>query len=260
MKSLLTGVALSLLLLSFAEAGQIKLAEGGKATATIVTPENANVKIGLAASDLQHYVEKICGVKLPIKADGKRVEGTGLYIGECEGSPACTLAKSGASWEGYVIEEKDGSLYFTGLNPTPIAFGVYSFIEDDLGVRWFAPGELWEKVPKAATPGSLSVEVHSRTVIPQTSPRVWSGHNWAPIWEDWNRRNKTGLSEVISKRNFQNKIHQIFPVEKYAKEHPEYYPLMRNGKRFFPPKPAPNSRADRHWRPCESNPEVQKSS
>ena len=258
MKSVLTLAALSLWLLSFVEAGQIKLAEDGKATATIVTPENAPGKIELAALDLQKYIERICGVKLPIQADGKQVNGTGLYIGECEGAPICTLPKSGASWEGYVIAEKEGSLYFTGLNPTPVAFGVYSFIEDDLGVRWFAPGDLWEKVPKSTTPGSLSVEARPRTVIPQTSPRVWSGHNWAPIWEEWSRRNKTGLSEVISKRNFQNKIHEIFPVEKYAKEHPEYYPLMTNGKRFFPPKRVPNSRADRHWRPCESNPEVQR--
>ena len=252
MKSLLTVVALSLWLLSFADAGQIKLAEGGKAAATIVTPKNADGKIELAALDLQKYIEKICGVKLPIQADGKKVNGTGLYIGDCEGSPACTLAKSGASWEGYVIEEKEGSLYFTGLNPTPITFGVYSFIEEDLGVRWFAPGDLWEKVPKSAKPGTLSVAARSRTVIPHISPRIWSAHNWAPMWNDWNIRNKTTLSEVISKRNFQNKIHQIFPVEKYAKEHPEYYPLMANGKRYIPDKD------DRRWRPCESNPEVQR--
>ncbi len=252
MKRMLIGLVLSGLLLWSSQAGELKLAEDGKPMATIVTSTKKSERISKAAQDLQKYVEKICGVKLPIKTDGKQVAGTGLYIGACEGAPECTLEKAGASWEGYVITAKDGNLYFTGLNPTPIAFGVYSFIEDDLDVRWFAPGDLWEKVPKAAKAGSLSVAVRSRTVIPHISPRIWSGHNWAPIWNDWNIRNKTPLSEVISKRNFQNKIHQIFPVEKYAKEHPEYYPLMMNGKRYIPPK------GDRYWRPCESNPEVQK--
>ena len=249
-----TSIILGLLMLCIysTNAQQIDLAKNGKPLATIVIPAKAPSCINSAALDLQKYVEKICGVKLPIQQDGKKVSGTGLYIGECEGSPACPLAKSGASWEGYVIEAKEGSLYFTGLNPTPVAFGVYSFIEDDLGVRWFAPGDLWEKVPKSATPGTLTVSVRPRTVIPQTSPRIWSSHNWAPIWNEWNLRNKTRLSEVISKREFQNKIHQIFPVEKYAETHPEYYPLMPNGKRYIPPK------GDRYWRPCESNPEVQK--
>ena len=252
MKRLFVGLALSAMLLWSSHAGEIKLAEGGKPLATIVTPPKSGIKIVNAAKDLQAYVVKICGVKLPIRTDGKRVNGTGLYIGECEGSPQCTLEKSGKSWEGYVIDEKEGNLYFLGLNPTPVAFGVYSFIEDDLGVRWFAPGELWEKVPKAAKPGALTVNVRPRTVIPETSPRIWSAHNWAPIWDEWDIRNKTNLSEVISRRNFQNKIYQIFPVEKYGKSHPEYYPLMTNGKRYIP------IAGDKHWRPCESNPEVQR--
>ncbi|MBQ6471430.1 MAG: DUF4838 domain-containing protein [Victivallales bacterium] len=233
-------------------AKSIRLAEDGKPLATIVTPAKTPEKIRTAALDLQRYVEKICGVKIPIHEDGRQVAGTGLYIGDCEGAPACTLAKTGANWEGYVIEEKDGSLYFTGLNPSPVAYGVYSFIEDDLGVRWFAPGDLWEKVPTSAKPGTLAVAARPRTVIPHISPRVWSAHNWAPMWDEWNIRNKTAPSEVISMRNFQNRIHLIFPVDKYAKEHPEYYPLMENGKRYIPRKD------DRHWRPCESNPEVQK--
>ena len=258
MKRMMMGIVLSAMLLWPALGVELKLAEGGKPLATIVTPAKPDSKIKQAANELQKYVEKICGVKLPIKMNGKRVAGTGLYIGQCEGSPACTLEKAGKSWEGYQIVEKDGSLHFLGLNPTPVAFCVYSFIEDDLGVRWFAPGDLWEKVPKAATQGTLAVDVRPRTVIPGTSPRIWSSHDFAPMWKEWNIRNKTCLSEVISRRNFQNRIYAIFPVEKYAKEHPEYYPLMPNGKRYIPPKRDVPLRGDNHWRPCESNPEVQR--
>ena len=252
MKQLLNCLLMTALLAFASHAAEIKLAENGKAMATIVTPAKAKPPVKKAAEDLQKYIQEICGVQLAINADGKPVEGKGLYIGNCKGSPKCTLENAGASLEGYVIEEKDGNLYFLGLNPTPIAYGVYSFLEDDLGVRWYGPGELWEKVPKSAKPGTLAVDVKSRTVIPQTSPRIWSGHHWAQMWKDWNLRNKTNQSEVVSKRNFQNKIHMIFPPEKYGKEHPEYYPLMTNGKRYIPKK------GDRDWRPCESNPEVQK--
>lgn len=248
----LSAVLLMAALSSCCSSKRIVLAEANQPKATIVLPPKAPAVVETAANALQEYIRKISGVTLPINKDGKKLAGTGLYIGNCEDAPKCELPKSGANWEAYMITEKDGSLYFNGLNPSPIAFAVYSFIEDDLGVRWFAPGELWEKVPKAKTPGSLSVCTSSRTVIPGTSPRIWSSHDFAPIWKEWNFRNKTVQSEVVSKRNFQNKLHFIFPVEKYAKEHPEYYPMMKDGKRFIPPKNFI------YWRPCESNPEVQK--
>jgi len=87
---------------------------------------------------------------------------------------------------------------------------------------------------------------------PSTSPRIWSGHEWVDSWKDWSRRNKAVLSEVVPRREFQNNIYRVFPAETYAKDHPEYYPLI-NGKRWIPP-----AGAEGLWRPCESNPEVRR--
>ena len=253
MKSMLLKVfLLSILLTGAVHASEIYLAKDGKPQMTIVIPAKYNKSISDAAHTLRNYIEKICGVKLAINKDGKRVPGKAFYIGACQGAPRCDLPKSGANWEGYVITEKDGDVYFNGLNPTPIAMGVYSFLEDDLGVRWFAPGELWELVPKSKTPGTLKVDVKSRTVVPQTSPRIWSGHYFGDEWTSWSRRNKIGSSEIVSKRNFQNMLSRILPPEKYGKTHLEYYPMMPDGKRFVPPV------GSVAWRPCESNPEVQK--
>jgi len=69
-----------------AAADPLFLARDGKPAATIVIPANAPERISLAATELQHYVAKICGVELPIRRDGNRIEGTGLYIGRCEPS------------------------------------------------------------------------------------------------------------------------------------------------------------------------------
>ena len=253
MKNILLYVLVSAFALTGSlQAGVIVPARNGKPQMTIVIPAKHNKTISIAAHTLQEYIEKICGVKLAINKDGKRVATKAFYLGACQGAPQCKLPKSGANWEGYVITEKNGDVYFNGLNPTPIAMGVYSFLEDDLGVRWFAPGELWELVPKSKTPGTLKVDVKSRTVVPQTSPRVWAGHNYGDEWTSWNRRNKVGSSEVISKRNFQNMMLNALPPEKYGKTHPEYYPLLPDGKRYIPAKGNP------YWRPCESNPQVQK--
>jgi len=240
---------LLLMLSSLAHAEPTTLARAGQPTATIVLPAQADPKLEGGALDLQHYVKAICGVELPINRDGAKVDGVGLYIGQCAPTTEADLPEAGLNPETYAIRVRDGSVFFAGRWPTPVRFAVDSFIENCLGVRWFAPGELWEYVPKGK-PGELTVNVREVVKVPSTSPRVWSGHAWTEDWNAWNLRNKTVLSEVVPRRQFQNFLNQVFPPEKYAQEHPEYYPLI-DGKRWIPP---PGS--DSYWRPCESNPDV----
>ena len=234
-----------------AHAAKVVLAVGGQPAATIVIPANANDKERLAAADLQHYVKAICGVELPLKTDGKAVAGTGLYIGKCEPTQDSDFPGKDLNPETYAIHVRAGGVFFTGRYPTPTYFAVASFLEDNLGVRWFAPGEEWEYVP-TGKPGELTVDVRDVVSVPGTSPRVWSGHAWNDDWKTWDLRNKAVLSEVVPRRQFQNFVHRVFPPEKYGATHPEYYPLI-GGKRWIPPPGA-----DSHWRPCESNPEVQR--
>ncbi len=232
---------------AFAE--PVVLAKAGKPAATIVIPKQASSREILAARELRHYVEAICGVELPLNQDAKKVAGTGLYIGGCEPTTEADFPAEDLNPETYAIRVRDGSVFFTGRHPTPTYFAVISFIEDALGVRWFAPGEQWEYVPDGQA-GELVVEVNEVVKVPDTSPRVWSGHSWNEKWAAWNLHNKTILSEVVPRRQFQNRLYTVFPPEKYAETHPEYYPLI-DGERWIPP-------GGSNWRPCESNLEVQR--
>ncbi|HCU34452.1 MAG TPA: hypothetical protein DGT21_03105 [Armatimonadetes bacterium] len=231
-------------------ADHITLATGGKPAATIVIPAQANDKERLAAEDLKHYVQAICGVELPINADGRAVTGTGLYVGNCEPTQDGDIPGGDLNPETYAITVRDGSIFFNGRYPTPTHFAVSTFIQDTLGVRWFAPGDEWEWVPEGAA-GELSVEAESLTWTPTTSPRIWSGHQWTDDWKTWSLRNKSVVSEIVPRRQFQNRIHAVLPPSKYGESHPEYYPLIGR-KRWVPPDDG-----FRYWRPCESNPEVQ---
>lgn len=237
--------------LGAASAERVTLARAGKPAATIVIPAAAPERVQWAAGELQQYVKKISGVTLPLNTDGQRVPGVGLYIGQCEPTTAADLPPAKANPETYAIRVRGGNLFFTGHHPTPTAFAVVSFLEENLGVRWFAPGELWEYVP-AGKPGELTVNVRSRVKTPDTSPRIWSGHAWTESWQTWNLRNKTVLSEVVPQRQFQNNVYRALPVSRFSKTHPEYYPLMKDGRRWMP-----TDDSSRYWRPCESHPEVQ---
>ncbi|NUP98440.1 MAG: DUF4838 domain-containing protein, partial [Armatimonadetes bacterium] len=200
-----------------------------------------------AAEDLVHYLGRRIGVPPALARDGKAVAGPAIYVGRCEATLETDLPDPKLGPECYAVRQREGSLYLLGRYSTPSAFAVYDFLQRELGIRWYAPGELWEYVP-APAPG-LTCEVTERVVVPDTSPRVWSGHQWTPSWQRWNLRNRTMPSEVVPRRQFQNFLYQVFPPAEYAASHPEYYPLV-NGKRYIPP-------ADyRYWRPCESNPEV----
>lgn len=227
----------------------ITLAHGGRAAATIVIAADASQMAQKGAAELQEDVRKICGVELPIHRDGRAVAGTGLYIGRCQPTQETDFPDQKLNPEAYAITVRGGSVYFNGRYPTPTFFAVASFIEDDLGVKWFAPGELWTYIPQG-TAGELAVEVNSRVSVPDVSPRIWSGNGWFEDWKNWNLRNKAVQSEVVQRRNFQNNMYRIFPPSQYARTHPEYYPLI-DGKRWIPA-----SDAAAHWWPCISNPEV----
>ena len=245
-------IIMAVMMLAFPVCGgwaeMVRLAEKGLPVATIVVPAGADGKIVVAARDLQRYIHAISGVTLALKTDGKKVVGPGLYIGQCEPTAEADLPGKDLNPETYAIHVRDGDVFFTGRWPSPTAFAVYSFIENSLGVRWFAPGVLWEYAPEGEM-GALAVDVSDVVKAPDTSPRIWSGHHWTQEWTDWQMRNKTVQSEVVPRRQCQNFLHKIFPPERYGKTHPEYYPLI-NGQRYVP---KPDERA---WRPCTSNPDV----
>jgi len=235
---------------SVASAAMLTLAEDGEAKATIVLQENANERLTQAAQDLQHYLSKIAGVKIPLVEDNGEISGVVLNVGSTKASRQNDRLPKKGNPESYRITVRDNAIFFEGRYPTSSAFAVYEFLEKQLGVRWFAPGADWEFVPENPSPGTLVVDVKDSQTIPETSPRVWSGHDWTEEWTRWNLRNRTVQSERVPKRNFQNQMYRIFPPSKYAKSNPEYFPLV-DGKRWIPP-----SDEYRNWWPSMGNEEV----
>jgi hypothetical protein len=234
------------------QAAPLTLVKDGRPNATIVLQANAPEPLKAAATDLQKYVQKMSGVELPLTADGNDVPGTTLNIGKTVSSQASDLPDSKLNPETYAITQRGDDVYFCANYPSPTAFAVYSFLQDNLGVRWFAPGDDWEYVPQLKNKNTLTVDVTNVVSVPGTSPRIWSGHQWTPAWKTWEWRNKAIISEKVPRRNFQNNMFRIFPQSKYRMTHPEYYPLV-SGKRWIPKD---DKEAD--WWPCIGSPEVQR--
>jgi len=237
---------------STAQAGPLTLVKNNQPNATIVLAANATAPMQEAAADLQKYIQKISGVQLPLKTDGKDVAGITLNVGKTASTQNSDLPDAKLNPETYAIHQRNDDIYFEGNYPSPTAFAVYSFLQDQLGVRWFAPGDDWEYVPSNANKSTFTVNVKDVVSVPGTSPRVWSGHSWFDDWKAWDLRNKAVVSEKVERRNFQNNMYHIFPPSKYAKTHPEYYPLI-NGKRWIP-----KDDNQRYWWPAIGDPNVQR--
>jgi hypothetical protein len=219
----------------------------------IVVAEEAGPGVRYAAGEFQKYFESASGLRLPIEKDTERA-GRNLFIGA---SSAMEKSGVGFSVAGFGPEDlrivlRDGNIAIAGGGPRGTLYGVYTFLEDYLGVRFLTadhthvpPVGKWRVVGPA-----------DRFYHPPLAMR-WSYYgeiNRNPTFAARMRVNTvTGDAKLGGKTGITNISHSFFrqiPSQKYGKEHPEYYCLI-DGKRLADVK---NDGYDNE--PCLTNPEV----
>src|SRR5258707_1079197 len=126
----------------------LALVDKGKSSFRIVIATNALASEHYAAEELQTYLQKMSGAKLPIITDNERVRSREILVGQSAhvqklGLQA-GLEKLGP--DSFTILTHGRDLMIAGGQPRGTLNGVHAFLEEKLGVRWFTP-EL-EVVPK----------------------------------------------------------------------------------------------------------------
>jgi hypothetical protein len=175
----------------------VTLTENGKPKATIVIAKDAlgaatepttdqihsaqpsSNKAAAAALDLQTYIEKISGAKLPIVSDEKDPGGAVVLVGRSAltrefDSKIPTGLTPTRDEEGCVIITKGDRLLLAGNDAPPYhgtEYAVAAFLHR-LGVRWYMPGDFGDFVPKQATIKVDALNVSSR---PDFKMRNWWG-------------------------------------------------------------------------------------
>jgi len=248
---------------------KVVVVKDGKALATIVVSEKASRGEIFAADELQTYVKKSTGILLPIKKDDEHVSGNIIAVGRTRVNTNSKLGFDNLPREGFRIKTRWKVLSLVGKDDAGTLFAVYTLLEKHLGVRWFWPGELGEVVPQMKTievgqiddteepdfkwrnrgpEGALwgattgPTEMHARELLLGITPEH---QKEVELWE---KRNKWGGMKIYGG----HALAEVFPPEKYAKTHPEYYALV-GGKRN-----APGDDYDRKHdgQVCTTNPEV----
>lgn len=223
---------------------KITIVEGGKSLATIILADNASQQVKSAATVLSQYIKESSGVNVPIAEKPTPSTKVQIHVGR---SNYVDKHKSGLqgmnNGDGFTIDFPDNSnIVIVGVTDWGTEFGVYEFLERYLGVRWLLPTKAGDYVPSLSR---IDVPIQTVKQLPVFLYRNLSG---LPVWQQnvWARMNRmhdTGWQ-------FSHNLANLFPSEKYAQSHPEFYPIIK-GKRFIPP-----TGEKMRWQPCFSAPGI----
>lgn len=254
----------------------IDLVKNGKSNYSIVVANDALKTPKFAAKELQNYIEKVTGAKLPI-TNTPNTDGQNIYIGPSSYINQLGVSLNNIAPEGFIIQTKGNSLIIAGKDTkgdplnlhwrfgpqTGTLFGVYDFIEKFLGVRWFMPTETGEFIPKKSSLILPSINIKDEPAFITRNLYVPDKNsNDAKLWL---RRNKVGRSLIVQHSHNWFYLIPCYPSPKgWAKwlkkrypykDHPEYYALA-NGRRIMTHNVAVG--AKHNGQICTSNKDVQR--
>lgn len=128
------------------EKAKFVITSDGQSEYVIVQSQKASETEKKAANELQIYIEKISGVKLPIVTDDTGVTDKEIIIGKTNREEEATFNREELGEDGFVIRTTQSKLWLTGGGDRGTLYSVYSFLEDYLGCRFYT--EEIEKIPE----------------------------------------------------------------------------------------------------------------
>jgi len=256
--------------LADAALADVTLVERGKPAAVVVTATRPGPVVAYAVKELTDHIRLVSGAELaamtedhvdakdprPLILIGPSKLAAALVPGELRPDETRVVTKGNC-----VALVGGDSDKFSPAPDTRGACGtlyaVYDFLETELGVRWLWPGDAGTVIPKRDT---IRVAETSRAFVPPLIQRhirpgagsagigpelgaIMQGLGWTLEAEDrkaeafgvWARRRRMGRTASF-------RFGHIFAgwLEKYGKEHPDWFAMMPDGERITPEKPYPS--------------------
>lgn len=210
------------------------LFRNGVTNYNIILCPGASASETTAATELADYLNQISGARFAVQSQPTKGHNY-IYIGYDSFVGRTLGARQPADGdEGFRIVTRNGNLFIYGGRTRGTMYGVYRFLDEQLGVRWYAKD--FVRVPKRKTftlgniDESQSPAFPYRCVLYYTSLHNidWNGHNLVNSIMGTSGETKYGGYQgyvgVHTMTSFVSK-------DKYFKSHPEYFAL-RDGKRI----------------------------
>ena len=205
----------------------MRLAVNHTAHARIITAPNCDAVTRYAAEELARWLGEITGVAFPIESDTLPPRSGDILVGENHRTEAYAERTAGLPKEGYFYCTDSDTLVFGGKG-RGLLYGVYAFLEDELGIRFLNPDVT--HVPRRAQLTIGSLDRTGAPVMEYREPAITEIRNT----EFAVRRRCNGML----RREFPEKfgggvgyadgffVHtftKLLPPDIYFEEHPEYY-------------------------------------
>lgn len=245
MKRLLLLVVVAVLATSSAFAKH-KLFSAGKSRYAIVVCDDASQSELTAAKELQLYIEKVSGAKLEVLSeDEATAKGRYIFVGYNENlGKELGVERPSDGDESYTYRSVGKSIWIYGGKQRGTMYGVFSFLENELGVRWYTKDFTYAPELKR---WSFEELMHSE----KPAVEIRKTDYFSAQHGDFLAHNKLNSVWNSIKNEYGNLVGfwgghtfgYFVPAGKYFATHPEYFSLI-DGKR----------RNDSQL--CLSNPEV----
>jgi hypothetical protein len=231
---------------------EFALFSNGKSDYRISLAANASESEKWAAKELQHWLMEISGVELPLVAEDSTFHGPQIFIGTPTFAPSGsssshfpTLTPSylpssqsslsttePASQESFRYFNLGPSIYITGGQQRGTMYGVFEFLERELGCRWYTPTV--SIIPKRQELKFVWFDHAEKPGVRVRNDFYFEAFD--PTWAARNKMNGAmGYREQPGGIESYWSVHTFFPLmppDEFYKKHPEYYSLI-DGKRIF---------------------------
>ena len=195
----------------------------GRSLYSIVLPPDATETEKTAASELQAVIKRMSGADVPITTTPA---GKNIFVGW---SSRLGVAKPDAADESYTYKTVDGNLYIYGGSQRGTMYGVYAFLEREMGVRWYTSS--YTKIPSVSV---FRLDSLNHTESPAFRQRLDFCYD-ALRHNEWVARNLLNSQDGIQKSNYgkmqaywgTHSFRRLIPPSDYFHQHPEFFSQIK---------------------------------
>lgn len=199
----------------------------------IVVSQDALPSESYAAEEFQDHYQRATGITLPIVHETNR-DDRHIFIGASAAMQAGRVAFSVDDFksEDLRILIRDDNIAIAGGLPRGTLYGVYTFLEKYMGVRFLTPDHTYVPMAEESSVTGPVDFFYSPPLVFRYSDEATTDFN--PAFTARLRFNEHDFGPTYGGRSdlrlFNHTFSEVIPTTKYGKEHPEYFSLL-DGKR-----------------------------
>ena len=213
-----------------ADAKDINLVKNGKSEYTIVLSKDASPSEKHAAKELQSFLFEISGAELPVVTEGGKSPRRMIVLGSGDAlrSLKVPVDFEDLGDEGFAIKTAGPHLIIAGGRLRGTMYGVYTFLGEVLGCRWYTSYVSY--IPKKPTITLSTLDIVRKPDFEYREPFYSDAFD-----ADWAARNKANSNSArldearggkVEYHHFVHTFAALVPASEYFKDHPEYYSLL----------------------------------